>query len=62
MALGVSVGGKRIVDNIGTKMVELNNKQALMSDISTVVILLIASLTGIPINWEHRTPPLHMTA
>ena len=53
MALGVSVGGKKIVDNIGTKMVELNNKQALMSDISTVVILLIASLTGIPISTTH---------
>lgn len=53
MALGVSVGGKKIVDNIGTEMVELNNNQALMSDISTVIILFIASITGIPVSTTH---------
>lgn len=53
MALGISVGGKKIVDNIGGEMVELNNKQALMSDISTIIILFIASMTGMPVSTTH---------
>ena len=53
MAIGVSIGGKKIVDNIGSEMVELNNKQALMSDISTVIILFLASMTGIPVSTTH---------
>lgn len=53
MALGVSIGGKKIVDNIGSEMVELNNKQALMSDITTIITLFIASMTGIPVSTTH---------
>ncbi len=53
MAMGVAIGGKKIVDNIGTEMVELNNKQALMSDITTIVTLFIASMTGIPVSTTH---------
>lgn len=53
MAMGVSIGGKKIVDNIGSEMVELNNKQALMSDITTVFTLFIASMTGIPVSTTH---------
>lgn len=53
MAIGVSIGGKKIVDNIGKEMVELNNKQAFLSDISTVIILFIASMSGIPVSTTH---------
>ena len=53
MAMGVSIGGKKIVDNIGSQMVELNNKQALMSDIITVITLFVASMTGIPVSTTH---------
>ncbi len=53
MAMGVSIGGKKIVDNIGSQMVELDNKQALMSDITTVLTLFIASMTGMPVSTTH---------
>jgi len=53
MAMGVSIGGKKIVDNIGSEMVELDNKQALMSDITTMFTLFIASMTGIPVSTTH---------
>ena len=53
MAMGVAIGGKKIVDNIGSEMVELNNKQALMSDITTIITLFIASMTGIPVSTTH---------
>ncbi len=53
MAMGVSIGGKKIVENIGSEMVELDNKQALMSDITTVITLFIASLTGMPVSTTH---------
>lgn len=53
MALGVSIGGKKIVDNIGNEMVQLDNKQALMSDMTTVLTLFVASMTGIPVSTTH---------
>ena len=53
MAMGVSIGGKKIVDNIGSQMVTLDNKQAFMSDITTIFTLLLASLTGIPVSTTH---------
>ncbi len=45
MAIGCSIGGKKIVDNIGTDMATLNIQEGLLSDITTVTTLLIASLT-----------------
>lgn len=45
MAIGCSFGGKRIVENIGTDMANLNIQEGLLSDISTVITLLVASLT-----------------
>lgn len=53
MALGVSIGGKKIVQNIGTDMVRLNIREGLFSDITTVFTLLIASLTGLPVSTTH---------
>lgn len=53
MAIGVSIGGKKIVQNIGTDMVSLNMQEGLFSDITTVFTLLIASLTGLPVSTTH---------
>lgn len=53
MAIGISVGGKKIVENIGTDMVTLNIQEGLFSDITTVITLLIASLTGLPVSTTH---------
>lgn len=53
MFIGVSIGGEKIVQNIGSNMTKLNNKQALCSDIATSATLLIASLNGIPVSTTH---------
>lgn len=53
MTIGVSIGGKKIVDNIGSNMVLLDNKQALMTDITTVITLFLASIGGIPVSTTH---------
>ncbi len=53
MAIGVSIGGKKIVDNIGSEMVTLDNKQALLSDITTVITLFFASINGLPVSTTH---------
>ncbi len=53
MALGVSVGGHKIVKSIGEDMILLDNSEALCSDIVTIFALLIASLTGLPISTTH---------
>lgn len=53
MFIGVSIGGEKIVQNIGSNVTNLNNKQALCSDIATSITLLIASLNGIPVSTTH---------
>lgn len=53
MFIGVSIGGKKIVENIGSNMTNLNKKQALCSDIATSATLLTASLNGIPVSTTH---------
>lgn len=53
MFLGVSWGGKSIVENIGSNMAKIDKRQALLTDISTATTLLIASLTGLPVSTTH---------
>ena len=53
MFIGCSIGGKKIVQNIGTDMAKLNIQEGLLSDISTSFNLLIASLTRS--SCEHNT-------
>lgn len=53
MGIGVSIGGKKIVENIGENIAKINNKQALLTDISTASTLLFASLTGLPVSTTH---------
>ena len=45
MAIGCSFGGKKIVDNIGKDMATLSVREGLLSDITTIVTLFIASIT-----------------
>lgn len=51
--IGVSIGGRKIVEKVGTEMVELNKQEALVSDIVTVITLFIASMTGMPVSTTH---------
>lgn len=53
MGIGVSIGGRKIVENIGENIVKIDNKQALITDISTAITLLFASLTGLPVSTTH---------
>jgi len=53
MALGVLKGGKNIVETVGEKITSLSNELALCSDFSTILILLFASLTGMPVSTTH---------
>lgn len=51
--MGVSFGGKRIVEKIGNHTVELDYVKGIISDIGTIVNLLLASLWGIPVSTTH---------
>lgn len=53
MFVGVNIGGKKIVENIGSNVTNLSQKQALSSDIATAVTLLLASLNGLPVSTTH---------
>lgn len=53
MSIGISIGGKKIVDNIGNNMAKITNKQGLITDISTFITLFIASITGLPVSTTH---------
>ena len=53
MFFGVSIGGKKIVENLGNNTVKLDNVKAISSDITTVINLFIASLFGIPVSTTH---------
>ncbi len=53
MALGTSVGGKRIIETVGTKMVRLEKHQSVCADLASGLTLLVASLTGIPMSTTH---------
>lgn len=53
MFFGVSVGGRKIVENIGNNTAKLDNVKAVFSDFSTVINLFIASIFGIPVSTTH---------
>ena len=53
MFIGVSIGGKKIVQNIGDNMTKLTKRQALCSDIVTSATLMIASFNGLPVSTTH---------
>ena len=53
MALGTSIGGYRIIKSVGMDMVKLRNHQGFSADLSSVLCLLLASLTGLPVSTTH---------
>ena len=53
MSIGVGFGGKNIVENIGKNITNLSNVDAIITDISTVITLFIASVLGIPVSTTH---------
>ena len=53
MALGTSIGGKRIIQTVGMEMVQLERHQGFAADLAGAACLLAASLTGIPVSTTH---------
>lgn len=53
MFIGVATGGRKIVETLGNDITDLDDEDALISDFSTVVVLLFSSLNGIPISTSH---------
>lgn len=53
MFVGVATGGKKIVETLGNNISDLDDEDALISDFSTISVLLFSSLNGIPISTSH---------
>lgn len=53
MFFGVSIGGRKIVENIGSHTVQLDNVKGVFSDIGTIINLFLASLWGLPVSTTH---------
>ncbi len=53
LAAGVSLGGFRIIDTIGNKMIKLDIKQGFYSDLSGSICLFAATVAGIPLSTTH---------
>jgi len=53
MFIGVTLGGKKIVENLGNNTVKLDNVKGIFSDIGTIINLFIASTFGIPVSTTH---------
>ena len=62
MALGTSVGGGRIVNLVGYRMVRLQKAQGVCADLGGALCLLIASLFGIPMSTTHTKTTAMMGA
>lgn len=53
MALGTSVGGKKIIKSVGMDMVKLEKYQGFAADTASAFCLLLSSLFGIPVSTTH---------
>ncbi len=53
MALGTSIGGKKIIKSVGMDMVKLEKYQGFSADIAASIALLISSVFGIPVSTTH---------
>jgi len=53
MSLGTAIGARRIIDNIGVKMVSMDKTQGVCADIGSAICLFLASLAGIPMSTTH---------
>lgn len=53
MALGTSIGGKKIIKSVGLDMVKLQTYQGFSADMAAAGCLFLSSLTGIPVSTTH---------
>jgi len=53
MALGTSVGGWRIIKTVGTQIMKLKPVNAVAADLSSVLIIQIATKFGLPVSTTH---------
>ncbi|MEG1869317.1 MAG: inorganic phosphate transporter, partial [Oscillospiraceae bacterium] len=53
MTAGTLIGGKRIIQNIGTNMTDTDSVTGVTSDIAAVVCLITATLYGLPVSTTH---------
>ncbi len=53
MALGTSIGGKKIIKSVGMDMVKLEKHQGFSADLSSAISLLFCSVTGLPVSTTH---------
>jgi PiT family inorganic phosphate transporter len=53
MGAGTSVGGWRIIEKVGTKMVKLEPDQGLAAQTAAAVSILFASSLGVPLSTTH---------
>lgn len=53
MAAGTAVGGKRIIQKVGSEMVSLNKNQGFAADLAGAVCLLLATVSGLPVSTTH---------
>ena len=59
IALGTLIGGRRIIDKIGRKMVNLGSEEGLSADLSSILTLFFATVLGFPVSTTHtRTTAL----
>ena len=62
MALGTSVGGGRIVNLVGYRMVRLSKPEGALADVSGAFCLLIATAFGVPMSTTHTKTTAMMGA
>lgn len=53
MALGTSLGGKKIIKSVGMDMVKLEKYQGFSADIAAAICLFVSSVFGIPVSSTH---------
>ena len=53
MGVGTSIGGKKIIKSVGMHLVNLENYEGFSTDLSSFIVLLIATLIGLPISTTH---------
>lgn len=53
MALGTSMGGYKIIKSVGQDMVKLELYQGFSADFASVICMLLATFTGLPISTTH---------
>lgn len=53
MACGTFAGGRRIIENVGIKMVNIEKYQGVAADIASSICLLAFTLAGIPVSTTH---------